>query len=173
MAFAPAAKAQNKTHAFNNQTGTAITFRVTNLENVTGFGAHLSTTCSTDGYGGREPECHFVAGKAAEANVQFLCFDGFKDPQHHANQFRVSLGPKKGLSEATIVITKRGVQIQVQRIGYSGYTKEQVGYVIESFLPLREETGFFKTNKICWRSLGVLNGRKDRPGTGYNVIGPW
>ncbi len=156
-----------------------VTFVASNLSNAAGFGVHFSSIPNTDGYGGTDPECHFLSGTVQRPNpaMVLLCYDGYKDEQNAQNEFRLDLGPKKQnntdvLSTVTFTVSRRGVRVQAVRIATNPYTNEQKPYTINAFFPLRRETGFFKTGTLYYQVNGVLNGSSDRGGSGYVLATP-
>lgn len=156
--------------AINVTNKDSVTFVVSGLSNATGFGGHFSVGSSEDGYGGSNAECHFVAG----TTIALLCYDGYQSTSEHVNSFRLELGPKQEnnqsvLSHATLIVSRRGVQVDVTRIATNPYTTERKAYTISSFFPLRESSGFFKTGTIFYENdgNGVLNNNLSRGGTGY------
>ncbi len=151
-----------------------IAFTVTNLTNVAGFGAHFSTTASTDGYGGAHAECHLISGSVEKpaSTVVAYCYDGYLDPNNHANEYRLNLGAKKRsddgrdkLSSVTFIVSEAGVKVEAERIASNPYTNESYPYTIESTFPIRQSTGFWSTGQIHYRENSVLNERRE--GTGY------
>ncbi|HEY9707656.1 MAG TPA: hypothetical protein V6D48_05575 [Oculatellaceae cyanobacterium] len=158
---------------------TSVQFVVTNIPKAAGWGAHFSTTASTDGYGGTDAECHLNSGTNTQpaATVTLLCYDGYKDAQNAQNQFRLDLGPKKEnnkdvLTKVTITVTAQAVKVKAYRIATNPYTNEQKPYTISSSFPLRQTTGFFKTGKIYYQANGVLNGDTTRQGMNYVLATP-
>lgn len=153
-----------------------VTFVVSNLSKVTGFGGHFSTTQFTDGLGGADAECHFRTHNQ-DLNLLLVCYDGYSDPQNHVNQFRLELGPKKEfgqdvLSHVTFTVSRRAVNVEAVRIANNSYTSERKPYIISGSFPIREGSGFFKTGTIFYKVDGVLNGELSRAGSGYVLANP-
>ena len=157
-----------------------IAFTVNNLSDVSGFGIHFSTTASTDGFGGSHAECHLISGSVSEPKneVNVWCTDGHTGGQSYHNQFYIPLGAKQQgsgseqqevLSSITLIITKQGIKVKAERLAYTAFSTEVVPFTIESFFPMRETTGFWRTGQIHFSENGVLNGRSGREGSGYVV----
>jgi hypothetical protein len=166
--------AQAGTITLNGQEN--IAFTVTNLTNVAGFGAHFSTTASTDGYGGTHVECHLISGSVENPapTVVSYCYDGFLDQNNHANEYQLNLGAKKRgddgrdmLSSVTFIVSEEGVKVEAERIASNPYTNESYPYTVESTFPLRQSTGFWQTGQIHYSENGVLNKRPGREGENY------
>jgi len=166
------AQAQVESITLNGQEN--IAFTVTNLTNVEGFGAHFSTTASTDGYGGAYAECHLISGSVGNpgSTVVAYCYDGYLDQNNHANEYQLNLGAKKRsddgrdkLSSVTFIVSEAGVKVEAERIASNPYTNESYPYTIESTFPIRQSTGFWSTGQIHYRENSVLNERRE--GTGY------
>jgi hypothetical protein len=160
--------AQAATITLNGQEN--IAFTVTNLVNVAGFGAHFSTTAYTNGYGGANVECHLLSGSVVNpgSTVQALCYDGYLDPTHHVNEYRLDLGAKKRsddgrdtLSSVTFIVSEEGVKVEAERIASNPYTNESYPYKIEATFPLRQSTGFWSTGQIHYIENGVLDGSRE------------
>jgi hypothetical protein len=166
LSLSTTAQAQVESITLNGQEN--IAFTVTNLTNVAGFGAHFSTTASTDGYGGAYAECHLISGSVEEpdSRVIALCYDGYLDPNNHANEYRLNLGAKKlsndrdALSSVTFIVSETGVKVKAERIASNTYTNESYSYTIESTFPIRQSTGFWSTGQIYYRENSVLNERR-------------
>ncbi len=172
LSLSTAAQAQVESITLNGQEN--IAFTVTNLTNVEGFGAHFSTTASTDGYGGAYAECHLISGSVGNpsSTVIAYCYDGYLDQNNHANEYRLNLGAKKRsddgrdkLSSVTFIVSEAGVKVEAKRIASNPYTNESYSYTVESTFPIRQSTGFWSTGKIYYRENSVLNER--RKGIGY------
>ncbi|HJH28349.1 MAG TPA: hypothetical protein C5S51_01440 [Methanosarcinaceae archaeon] len=157
-----------------------IAFTVNNLSDVAGFGIHFSTTSSTDGYGGTNAECHLMSGSVSEPKneVNVWCSDGHTGGQSYHNVFYIPLGAKQResdsdqqevLSSVTLIVTKQGVKVKAERLAYTAFSTEVVPFTVESFFPMRETTGFWRTGQIHFSENGVLNGRSGREGSGYVV----
>ncbi|MDM8564222.1 hypothetical protein QUF74_01055 [Candidatus Halobeggiatoa sp. HSG11] len=157
-----------------------IAFTVNNLSDVSGFGIHFSTTAFTDGYGGSHAECHLISGSVSEPKneVKVWCTDGHTGGQSYHNEFYIPLGAKQRgsdsdqqevLSSITLIVTKQGVKVKAERLAYTAFSTEVVPFTVESFFPMRENTGFWRTGEIHYSENGVLNGRSGREGSGYVV----
>lgn len=150
---------------------TSLSFRIENLSSVSGFGAHFSSHSTSDGYGGYEAECHFIAG--ADNMLWLLCYDGYLDANNAQNQFRVSLGPKSEVSFADVEISARQVTITATRIATNPYTAEKVAYTTTTVMPLRPQSGFWRNSSIYYQTNGVLYGNGGasigRTGSGYAI----
>jgi len=160
--------AQAGTITLNGQEN--IAFTVTNLVNVEGFGAHFSTTASTNGYGGANVECHLLSGSVGNpgSTVFALCYDGYLDPTHHANEYRLDLGAKirsddgrDTLSSVTFIVSEECVKVEAERIASNHFTNESYPYKIEATFPLRQSTGFWSTGQIHYRENDVLDGSRE------------
>jgi len=170
--------AQAGTITLNGQEN--IAFTVANLSDVAGFGVHFSTTASTDGFGGSHAECHFISGSVSEPKneINVWCSDGHTGGQSYHNVFYIPLGAKQSgsgseqqdvFSSVTLIVTKQGVKVKADRLAYTAFSTEVVPYTVESFFPMRETTGFWRTGQIHYSENGVLNGRSGREGNGYVV----
>ena len=170
--------AQASTITIDNQEN--IAFTVNNLSDVSGFGIHFSTTASTDGYGGSHAECHLISGSISEPKneVSVWCSDGHTGGQSYHNRMYIPLGAKQVgsgsehqevFSSITFIVTKQGIKVKAERLAYTAFSTEVVPYTIESFFPMRENTGFWRTGEIHYSENGVLNGRSGREGSGYVV----
>ncbi|HIE01385.1 MAG TPA: hypothetical protein EYP59_14015 [Thiotrichaceae bacterium] len=168
------AQAQVESITLNGQEN--IAFTVTNLTNVEGFGAHFSTTASTDGYGGAYAECHLISGSVGNPGLTVVayCYDGYLDQNNHANEYQLNLGAKKRsddgrdkLSSVTFIVSEAGVKVEAERIASNPYTNESYPYTIESTFPIRQSTGFWSTGQIYYRENSVLNERQGREGVNY------
>jgi len=172
LSLSTAVQAQVETITLDGQEN--IAFTVTNLTNVAGFGAHFSTTASTDGYGGAHAECHLISGSVENpgSTVVAYCYDGYLDPNNHANEYRLNLGAKKRddmdiLSSVTFIVSEAGVKVEAKRISSNPYNNESYPYTVESTFPIRQSTGFWRTGQIHYSENSVLNNRQGRDGSGY------
>jgi hypothetical protein len=174
LSLSTTAQAQVETITLDGQEN--IAFTVTNLTNVAGFGAHFSTTASTNGYGGAYAECHLISGSVEKpgSTVVAYCYDGYLDPNNHANEYQLNLGAKKQsddgrdkLSSVTFIVSEAGVKVEAKRIASNPYTNESYPYTVESTFPIRQSTGFWSTGKIYYRENSVLNDHPERKGVNY------
>jgi hypothetical protein len=142
---------------------------------VEGFGGHFSSTPNTDGYGGYHAECHLIT---SGGKMTVWCYDGYQDQSHHANHFRLDLGPlddtnrdgwQPRLIDVTYFVTRRQVKVQATAIAMNGYTSEKHPYFVESTFPIRESSGFWRTGQFCYKANSVLNNRTGRCGWNYEI----
>lgn len=143
----------------------ATKYEINNIETATGWGGHVSTTTSNNGYGGTYAECHLTG----EGSVVAYCYDGYLSSIDHVDQFRLDLGPRSTIKSVSYTIVERGVHIKAIKHSTTAHNSAEHHYVIEGFFPLRRESGFCRENQIYYQANGVLNGHPGRTGSGYSM----
>ncbi|WP_224366676.1 hypothetical protein [Hyalangium versicolor] len=151
-----------------NTTGksTAV-FVVTNFASATGFGAHISTSSSTDGYGGSDAECHFIESAGM---IDLHCYDGYQDATNTQTDFYLPLGDKARLSTVTITVRASEVRVEALRLASAPASGSPKPYTVVGQFPLRTSSGFFRTTPIYYQTNGVLAAWAGRPGSGYQLF---
>jgi len=152
-----------------------------NLDSTNGWGSHFSTTCNTNGWGGTNAECHLITGGTGTSKkTTAFCYDGTQDSNNHHNEFRLDLGTTirkrqnnsiaKVLKGVNFFVTSREVNVQGIRVAVNPYNMhERHPYIVESTFPIRQSSGFWKTNQFCYRPNSALNNQSGRQGTGYYI----
>lgn len=147
----------------------SVTIRVDDIATATGWGAHFSTSSTTDGYGGSDVECHLTPD--AGDQIQVLCYDGYSPLPYYQNQFEFNIGDRDEIDFVTFQVGKRGVQITAQLQANNAYNAEVIPYSVTSFFPLREATGYCRSSGsvLYYQADGVLSGTSSRSGSGYTL----
>lgn len=144
-----------------------VVISVRNFASATGWGAHFSTSSSTDGYGGYDAECHINEGSG---QVTVLCYDGYQDSANHTNQFQLDLGDKARIVSVTFTIRPQEVRVDAVRYATNPYTSERKAYTSTSVFPIRQSSGFWRGGTIYYQANSVLAGcGTGRCGSGYII----
>ncbi len=151
-----------------SSSGCSVTVHVDGIAGATGWGSHFSLSKEEDGHGGFYPECYVLTDTKSE-QVRVSCHDGFLDDEHHVNNFLLPLGAKKDVDYVELSVGQRGVQVRAQKRARSAFTEEAIPYQIDAFFPLREANGFCTGGTLFIQENGVLNGKAERSGSGYQV----
>lgn len=145
-------------------------YEINNIDTATGWGGHISTSTSSNGYGGVYAECHLTP---SSSSVIVLCYDGYLNPAEHVDQFRLDLGPRDRIQSVSYDVMERGIHIKAIKHSTSSYTAEEHNYVVEAFFPVRRESGFCREAQLFYQANGVLSGTISRTGSGYTMTGSY
>jgi hypothetical protein len=148
-----------------------VTLVIDDIDTAAGWGGHISTSSSSNGYGGSYAECHLTSSDYpdGDGSVTLLCYDGYLSASSHVDQYELHLGNRSKVKQVVLKVTNRGVFVEALKHSVSAYTSDENDYVVTGFFPLRETSSFCREDTLYYQADGVLAGTSSRDGAGYSM----
>lgn len=150
-----------------------VRLRLTETKGLAGVGAHLSPDPEAAGEDGPAPELFFRAGTLADPADELVLHVASRfDPTNGSRHaYRVDFGPRRGLVSVEIGVGPRDVRVSWTRTSENPAGK-RARYKLRTVLPVGGATGFLRgsTDRLYLRRDGVLHGRSDQDGAGYDSL---
>ncbi len=153
--------------------GGRVRLTLAEMKGLAGVGAHLSPDPEASGEDGPAPELFLRAGTLARPADELMLHVASRfDPTNGSRHgYRVDFGPRRGLVSVTIEVGPRDVRVSWTRRSENPAGK-RARYTLRTVLPVGGAAGFLggSTDRLYLRRDGLLHGRSDRDGAGYDSL---